>query len=474
MENIEFESIGHSHDSNIDDIANASMENIEFESIGHSHDSNCDDIANASMEFELWKDTYIDSVDWSLESTSSLHDPTYYYIRYLDDGFEFRDEDSSDNFDILSIDSDDTDQLCQNWPQKCIDFHWIDAPKLDMKLGSMDVVNECLNYWCTKCGLTEWIEDENYLTLPIPNQWTKLVVDEMKSDTKTFDEPENELVSTFYNEIVCKDDHFIFMLDNEIHQQFCSWIDDVDDNSNNNNADDNHISQWLKFVNHTQQEQWTMSDEIHQFNRKGSKRFLEPRSGPGDPWYPHDDELWMDVFLDMIFQVSSMDEITRLIDRFIKKQQIQSVTFPDGWVPTSPFHLYNFFQPYASMNSVRSIHCKVMEKVGKHTFDLQERIYTYDSFLTDITNMIQTPVNRNSLLASVDEFLSFHKKNPIHINGVNGKFHSSQWRISKFGFFKFLEKIVFVMNGTNSQPANIWQTQMMTIGTFVQFHNGKC
>ena len=393
------------------------------------------------------------------------------------------DLDESVSVDILSIDSDDTDALCQFWPKKIIEDFWNDT-KYEIDLSSTARIEKCLHYWAGKCGLQQWVYDDKFMEKPIPKMHVQIAAQEMSQDLTNLDKKDEKVIHELYTNVIMQDDKFMYMMESELHKQWMLHISEKNENVQSQNQSDingncntnkHKLKQWDDFMNEINQELWRVNDTMHDYNRKGPAE-LEPLTEPNNQWFPGQNELWMEQFYRMVIRVDSVDQTSNLIARLTHKQMLQMVPNNSAWIPKNPWHLYRMYQPYACKNPVRVIRCQVLEKNAKNVSEYRERMYTYDSFINDWKMYLQNDLHRNALLGSKNQFLKIHKHNPIHIPSresndlPKGKIHSSQWRISKFGFFKFIERIVFI-NGTNVHSNKYWDTQMVTIGTFIEIPN---
>ena len=385
--------------------------------------------------------------------------------------------------DILSVHSDDTDALCQFWPMKIIEDSWNDR-KYDIDMSSNERIERCLYYWAGKCGLQEWVYDDKFMEKPIPKIHLQIAAQEMCQDMTNLNTKDENVIHELYTNVIMQDDKFMYMMQGELHQQWMSHISQTNSNVQsqnptnanvNSNSNNENLKQWDDFINEMNQEIWKVNETMHDYNRKGPAK-IEPLTEPNNQWFPGENELWMEQFYRMVIRADSVDQTSNLIARLTHKQMLQMIPDNSAWIPKNPWHLYRMYQPYACKNPVRVIRCKVLEKNAKNVSEYRERIYTYDSFVNDWKMYLQNDLHRNALLGSQNQFLKIHKHNPIHIPSrefnelPKGKIHSSQWRISKFGFFKFIERIVFI-NGTNVHSNKYWDTQMVTIGTFIEIPN---
>ena len=295
------------------------------------------------------------------------------------------------------------------------------------------------------------------MSTPIPDVWANLAATEMSSDFETLNDQDQQIVNELYTSIVSKDDMFMYMLQSEIHSKWLQYShknknhNHLDTSTDNNNNDINNqnssisdtnsdLIQWQKFVNNLEYEKWNVTNEIHTYNRKGPKN-LGALTDPSHEWFPGENELWMEQFIRMVTGIDTNEHTQNLINRIKKTKVLQMSPSNGTWVPPNPWHLYKMYQPFCTLNSVRVIRCKVLQKTNKNVSEYCERIYTYDSFINDWTSYLQNDIHRNALLGSVQDFLKIHKNNPIHIKhnpDGNAKIHSTSWRLSRFGLEKKL------------------------------------
>ena len=174
-----------------------------------------------------------------------------------------------EDWDILSVNTDITDQLCQYWPVKLFEQEdrWIGI-EYSMLLGSKETTNHCLQYWCKQCGLYDWLCQVDYLEKPIPNKWIEQVAKEMANVFNIHDAEDLNLIESVYTELVQKDDQFVFMLDSALHEEWIKFIarkrnnDLVYDNYNDNN---NNLHSELPNVNQIDQSNANNNNDNERF-----------------------------------------------------------------------------------------------------------------------------------------------------------------------------------------------------------------
>ena len=473
------------------------------------------DLSNSSIQ-ELINDNPLQQITDLINNISDTESADYYnnddIAAVLPDYLQ--DESSiEDSVGAFSIDSNDTDQLCTFWPYNLITNHW-NGIKYDIDLGSPETVLRCLKYWCQGCGLYDWLSRRDYMEKPIPNIFSAKAAHEMQIDLTALDQIDSKLITDVYTKIVMKDNDFLYMLNSDIHKQWINIIqtqgaksppkdvlhqmnskshllnhhentnannnENNNENTNENNNENNNENSQVQFdmpdmkiweanVDEINQEKWTSTNHVHKYNKKGSSK-LKPLTDIYNPWYPGECEMWMDEFFRMVIGIDKFEQIETFIQRFTPKKQITFVDSNYSWIPKNPWYLFNLYQPFASVYKIRLVRCKILTQVSKNVSDYVERVYAYDSFINDITLFLQNHLHRSALLGSPKDFLKFHKHNPIHKDNTTKKyFHSSQWKISKFGFWKFLEKVFFIIDSTQCND-KYWDTKLVTIGTFVEIN----
>ena len=369
--------------------------------------------------------------------------------------------------DPKTWDINNIDHICQYWPEYLINNRWDDT-KYDLRLDDADVIKQTLKYWAKKCGLWDWLNDPNYINLPIPDTYATEAASEMKVNLHNLGAQNSQLISNVYVDVVMKDDNFLDILSPALHHQWSQYCYD------HNSLDLTSLQEWNNFIDIYNTENWNINSVHHDHNKKGPSK-IEPLSQPGDLWYPGSEYTWMEQYFRMINQIDTPEQINCYINKF-KQGLIQCCNQSDReWIPKNHYHLYRLYRDASTINTVKTIRTQVMQKQGTNdTFVSVERLYTYDSFVNDFKLFFQSPVHCNAILGTIDQYHQIHKKNPIHRNrATRGRIHSAQWRLSQFALFRFLEKITFIIDH-NQKLKLLWKTQMVTVGTFVKINHQCC
>ena len=356
----------------------------------------------------------------------------------------------------------DANKSCMFWPSSEIENNWEPRQYL-LKLGEPDTIRQCLSYWSHESGIDQWVHDPQWMFKKIPSQHETSVASELDTDFANLHESDLTLLCKIYTDIVMQDESFISLIPYTVHEKWMNMCVIYD------GFDIEHFNEHRQRLKQYYDIQWNIENSTHDYTKKGPSN-IAPSSNPDFKWYPGPCRFWMDEYYRWMMGIIDQGHVLKTINRV----QLSEITVPDHneenlWVPLNQWHLYRMYRSASIVNAVSLIKCYP----PPHDINTsnKERVFAYDSFVSDLTMYLQNPLHREALLGTKKQHMQYLNKNPMNRGTqCTHPYHSCDWRLSKFGLFKFLEKVVFVVNSANNGQ-HLWETKMITVGTFIDIGN---
>ena len=193
-------------------------------------------------------------------------------------------------------------------------------------------------------------------------------------------------------------------------------------------------------------------------------------------WFPTGSKFWFNTWRRWMSGDHTSTSIQSIIQDFEDIEGImlkQNIDDNGDWYPANPQILHWMHKMYISQNAITQISGNINTKTTDKEHNVphfQYRQYAYDSILQDIEMQYRTPLHRRALMATLNEHIAWKKQNPIHCRNQpnqipKGKIHSCQTRLPYFGFWRFLEKITFIISPSNNRYTQ--ETSAIIPSTFI-------
>ena len=368
-------------------------------------------------------------------------------------------------------------RICTNWPQQLID-NIIDNGT-DIPLGTTASIQHCLKHWASKLNVWEWTQQENPMTHELPDQLDAKACEETISNLQQLNDTGKNIVTQVVKEMIVNDPLLTMMISHTMSERLIDFANNnsINDHNNDDEDDDDDVDAQIMADNGAlTRDEWTLKN--YQYKTKESKKNTDPTVSPDNLWYPTGSQFWMEMYWHFVNGNIDFATMELIIKQFHHKPTLQLYGDIDSlqWCPRNPAHLHSMFKTQCMINSIQTITSTVQAPTnnsGSHINKKETYTWAYDPFSKDFEMYLKIPMHRKALLAPLDAYYNIYKHNPIHIPQRKrkqrplGKLHLLQCRISHYGFWRCLEKVVFVLN-PKAKPNELWDTMLMVPGTFVK------